>query len=177
MTQCLNVKALTFIAVLSSWASYTGASISRPSTTLLKLPLSSEDRSSARSCRKTGTHGLAALPSFPVLWQFDTVESGMRCSSCVTVNKINTGFVRPHACVERHDFTHSALPEPGSPLEGVVSGPSVVPHNWAVWPRVGVAECNMTHSFCSQGLHSQGTFSQYSLAAAQWADYYLITPI
>lgn len=44
----------TLIAFLSSWASYTGASMSRPRTTLLKFPLSSEDRSSARSCGKEG---------------------------------------------------------------------------------------------------------------------------
>lgn len=47
----------TFIALSSSWASYTGASISSPRTTLRKFPLSSEDRSSARSCRRTGKDG------------------------------------------------------------------------------------------------------------------------
>lgn len=47
----------TFIAFFNSWASYTGASMSRPRTTLLKFPLSSEDRSSARSCERTRTDG------------------------------------------------------------------------------------------------------------------------
>lgn len=47
-------RPLTFIAVLSSYASYTGAGISRPRTTLWKCPLSSDDRSSGRSCGKRG---------------------------------------------------------------------------------------------------------------------------
>lgn len=123
----------TLIAFFSSWASYTGASMSRPRTTLLKFPLSSEDRSSARSCERTRADG--------ALVTADTQTNINRHN--LPLDWVNRGVI------QAADFSRAALPQ--ASREGVASGKRRrLPANWGAWEPEGVA---VTQSFCLSGFH------------------------